>query len=281
MASATVKIPKKFATICAGIRDGDAEAKALDLPLAYDGLENQKSAVLAEVAYFNGDFEKALALDMKICPFWSEWHYSNIRTEHLSAMAFAARQLDRGEEMISFFEQQSLAAEKEEDLPAHIKNSYRTYYQAKIEYIKTGITEKETYKAPENPADTQTLTEEVIADKKKRKKESDINSNEVRLSLFSKCYNKGSLTDALALYEKIADNNLSTQWHIMALCGYTHMKNTEKAFEILLHMAKQRLWYVAANTQVRPMEFFTHPSIFTFLNDKTALEEITKAASSS
>jgi len=274
MANETVKIPKKVANICAGIRDGNPEA--LDLLAAYDGLENQKKAVLAEVAYFDGDFEKALDLDMQICPYWSEWHYSNIRTEHTSAMAFAAKKLGREEELIKFFEQAISETEKNTDLPEHIKKANCQFYQIKIEYLKTDIvphfTDEETYKEPENPMTKDELAAEQF------EKTKDITSDKAQISLFSRCYKKGSLTDALCIYEKIAENNLSTMWHIKALCGYNHVGNKEKALEVILRMAKQRLWYVAANTQVRPMEFFTHPSIFSFLGDKTALEKITKSA---
>jgi hypothetical protein len=274
MANEVVKIPEKFANICAEIRDGKPEA--LELLVAYDGLENQKRAVLAEVAYFDRDFEKALDLDMQICPCWSEWHYSNIRTEHTSAMAFAAKALGREEELIKFFEQAISETESDTDLPEHIKKANCHFYQVKIEYLKTGIvphfTDEETYKASENPMTKDELAAEQF------EKTKDITSDKAQISLFSRCYKKGSLADALCIYENIAENNLSTMWHIKALCGYNHIGNKEKALEVILRMAKQRLWYVAANTQVRPMEFFTHPSIFSFLSDKTTLEKITKSA---
>ena len=230
-----VKIPKKFADICALIRDGQADG--IEKLNAYQGLERQKAAVLAEVAYFEGDWENALSLDMGLCAFWDEWHYCNISVEHTAAMAFAARLLSREDEVVRFFKEQIAFVESNPDMPAHIRNSYKVIYEHRIEYIKSGImpyaTEDETY---------------------------------------------GKIEDSLAQYELVKDDNLSTMWHIKALSGYNYTGDTKKAFEVVLRMARQRLWFVAAVTQVRPMEFFTHPSIYGFLSDKGNLERITQAA---
>ena len=277
MAQTVIKIPKKFADICAAVRDGKSEG--LERLNNYDGLENQRIAVLAEVAYFNGDFAQALDYDKQICGFWGEWHYANVRKEHVSAMAFAARLLGREEEVIRFFEQMVSAVESDSELPEHLKRSYCHCYQTETEYIKTGIvprfTEQETYVPPEASTAMDAFLAELAAEKKPVAPESDAG----QLRLFAKCYRKGVLDDALTIYEKIADNNLSTQWHIMALCGYNHLGNRDKAFDIVLRMAKQRLWLVASNTQVRPMEFFTHPAVFGFLSDKDRLADIVRAAS--
>ena len=273
MATGEVKIPKKFATICEQIRNGKPEG--LDNLNAYNGLEHQKTVIYAELAYFNGEFEKALNYDITICPFWGEWHYSNIRKEHVSAMAFAARLLKRNEEIIKLFTEQSLLIENSVDIPDHIKKANKTYYEIQIERIKNpNTTDEETYKAPEECLSLNELAVEVAQKNKKL----DIKSDEGQFALFKRCCSKGSLDDMLMLYEKVAENNLSTMWHIKALSGYNHNKDNKKALEVVLRMARQRLWFVAAHTQVRPMEFFTHPSTFEFLSDKTALDKITQAA---
>ena len=44
----------------------------------------------APVAYFNLDYEKALALDLTILPWLEEWYYSNVSDEHMIAMTVAA-----------------------------------------------------------------------------------------------------------------------------------------------------------------------------------------------
>ena len=56
---------------------------------------HQAAAVKAEVAYFNLDYERALALDLTILPWLEEWYYSNVSDEHMIAMTVAAIQLHR------------------------------------------------------------------------------------------------------------------------------------------------------------------------------------------
>jgi len=271
-----VKIPKKLAEICALVRDGQNDG--IEKLSAYPGLDRQKAAVLAEVAYFDGDFEKALQIDMTLCPYWDEWYYSNVRTEHTGAMSFVARLLGRQDEIIGFFEEQISLDERDNDIPAHIKKAKKNNYENRIEYLRTGVvphfTEKEIY----TPLETPVLLDELRAAVIKENKKLDVDSKEWLFALFKKVCSKGTLEDMFVLYEKIAENNLSTMWHIKALMRYNHIGNTEKAFEIVLRMARQRLWAVASDTQVRPMEFFTHPSIFGFLNDKSNLDKIAQAA---
>ncbi|MGI6153256.1 MAG: hypothetical protein ACOYJB_05385 [Christensenellaceae bacterium] len=277
MAIKTVKIPKKFSDICGQIRDGQPEStEALE---AYEGLPHQKTAIYAEIAYFNGEFEKAVAYDMEICPFWGEWHYANIRQEHVAAMAFAAKVMGKENEIASFFAEQSALAEAEQDTPAHIKKAVIHYYKMMMEFIRTGISHKdETYRPAQNPETPATLAAQVQADYARRKKEINMQSADGILSLFGMCYKNGSPQDALELYEQIADGNLSTMHHIKALGIYNFLKDKDKALEVVLRMARQRLWCVASSTQVRPMEFFTHPAIHPFLKDKAVLAEIEQAA---
>ena len=57
-----IKLPKKFRMVCYEIMDG--KAGALDTLESFaDKYSHQVAAVKAEVAYFNLDYEKALALD--------------------------------------------------------------------------------------------------------------------------------------------------------------------------------------------------------------------------
>lgn len=278
----TVKPPKKFRDICDLIRNGQTE-EGLEKLATYNELEHQKWAVLAEVAYFDGDFETALDYDKQVCPFWDEWHYSNVRSEHLAAMAFAAGQLGKQAEYIAFFEEQAALVEAEEDIATHLKKAKAAAYQNKIEQLQTGIvphfTQKETYQPPEAPlslAEIEAILEARIKAKKDKPKEH--GSPEWKEALYHKSCTLASPQDMLALYDEVKDNNLSTMWHLYALSAYNYEGDSEKAREVVLRMAAQRLWYVAAPTQVRPIEFFTHPSIFAFLSKKEDLQAITKAA---
>ncbi|MDR1367988.1 MAG: hypothetical protein LBJ76_04645 [Candidatus Accumulibacter sp.] len=276
MASEIVKIPKKFADACALIRDGKSDG--IEKLRACKGLEHQKTAVLAECAYFDGDFSKGLSFDMEICPHWDEWHYSNIGTEHVAAMAFAARILGRKDEVVRFFAEQGARAMGDPEIPEHIQRARKNYYALQTEYIKTGVlpyfTEDETYRPPE----TSSSVDEIRSNIRKDGKKLDLDSDEGCFKVFRQCCSEGSLPDMLKLYERIAENDLSTMWHIKALSGCNYLGDEEKGLEIVLRMARQRLWLAAAVTQVRPMEFFCHPSVFPYLSDKAKLKQIMQAA---
>ena len=71
-----VKLPKKVRMVCYEIMDGK---EALDTLESFaDKYPHQVAAVKAEVAYFNMDYEKALALDFAILPWLEGWYYSNL-----------------------------------------------------------------------------------------------------------------------------------------------------------------------------------------------------------
>ena len=94
-----VKLPKKVRMVCYEIMDG--KEGALDtLDSFADKYPHQVAAVKAEVAYFNLDYEKALALDLTILPWLEEWYYSNVSDEHMIAMTVAAIQLHQEQELI-------------------------------------------------------------------------------------------------------------------------------------------------------------------------------------
>lgn len=80
-----IKLPKKFRMVCYEIMDG--KKGALDTLESFaDKYPHQVAAVKAEVAYFNLDYEKALALDLTILPWLEEWYYSNVSDEHMNAI---------------------------------------------------------------------------------------------------------------------------------------------------------------------------------------------------
>lgn len=267
----TVKLPKKFKDICEEIRDGKEEA--LEKLKNYSGFENQKKCVLAEIAYFKCNFEEALKLDLEICPFWNEWNYSNVREEHVAAMSFVARLIKKEKETISFFEKMIDEIEKDKNSPNHVKNTQIFYYKKSIEYIKLGNMDffhDNEYKANENPMSLEDITEAV----KKENKKIDMESDKALKYIFNKSIKNGSLETIFSCYDKVKDMNLDTAQHIDALSAYLYKKDTEKAFEIVLRMAGQRLWSVASPTQVRPMEFFRHSLITPFLSDIKYLKEI-------
>jgi hypothetical protein len=132
------KLPKKFRDVCTLILSNREQGVHALADPAFDAFAHQRDAIMAELAYFDGDFEKALQLDMSICPWWSEWHYCNVCTEHIAAMSFAAFRLSREAELIAFFKEQITweqfrAGEKEHIIRANVR-----YYESQIEKLIAG-----------------------------------------------------------------------------------------------------------------------------------------------
>ena len=95
-----------------------AKAGALDTLESFaDKYPHQVAAVKAEVAYFNLDYEKALALDPTVLPGW-RWYYSNVSDEHMIAMTVAAIHLHREQDPIEALTKEQARIRAENGLPS-------------------------------------------------------------------------------------------------------------------------------------------------------------------
>ena len=128
-----VKLPKKVRMVCYEIMDGKEEA--LDTLESFaDKYPHQVAAVKAEVAYFNLDYEKALALDLTILPWLEEWYYSNVSDEHMIAMTVAAIQLHREQELIEALTKEQTRIRAENGLPQRDR-----FCDILMDYLKRGV----------------------------------------------------------------------------------------------------------------------------------------------
>jgi len=80
------------------------------------------------------------------------------------------------------------------------------------------------------------------------------------------------------LYEQIADDGLGFTEHLAALVGYQQAGRSDEAFAVVLRLARLRPWPNSPPTQVRPMEFFLHPALFSYLRDSDSIRAIAQAA---
>ena len=128
-----VKLPKKVRMVCYEIMDG--KEGALDTLESFsDKYPHQVAAVKAEVAYFNLDYEKALALDLTILPWLEEWYYSNVSDEHMIAMTVAAIQLHREQELIEALMKEQARIRAENGLPQRDR-----FCDILMDYLKRGV----------------------------------------------------------------------------------------------------------------------------------------------
>ena len=261
-----VKLPKKFREVCYKIMYGNDEA--IQLLESFVKYPHQIKAVKAEVAYFNGDWEKGLEYDMEILPYFNEWYYGNVGNEHRAAMVVAALKLGREKELTKRFNEASkLLKEDNDDRPQPIKNIsiMKSFLKKKI--LPYSDVEDSYYRAPENPLSLDLIKEEFNALIKKK----DVDTSYGRLRLFYLTYQKGFTKDAVKTFEEINDNEKAENAYVDAIKLYHSLGEKDKTIEIIEKLATSRLWHVASATQVRPMEFFNEPVIVEYLLEPDVL----------
>lgn len=268
-----IKISKKFKDVCYEIMDGSYDS--IEKSDAFkDEFPHQVMAVKAAVAFFDKDYENAIDLVEGIMPYWDEWYYANVCNEFMAAMAFASKEIgqeERVKEIIRSEQERLLSADKEKCEAG--KNQRYNYCNLMLKYLDTGVmpkTENElNYIVPENAKSV----DEIIASKKLKNA-----TLADKKKLYGLVCMLGKPEDALKIYEEIKDEILSETDHENAVIRYLYLKDDENALEAIERLASMRMWTVAAPTQVRPMNFFTHPMMHKFLKDDDSLKRIKEAA---
>lgn len=267
-----INVSKKFRDVCYEIMDGSYESiEKLD---AFPEYPHQAAAVKAAVAFFDRDYDRAIELVESIMPYWDEWYYANASKEYMSAMAFAARETGREEKARKILkaEQERLLAADREKCEAGRHQRYN-YCRIMLEYLDTGLMPKSKEELEYAvPADAKSKEELISSMKGKAVTAAD------KTKLYNVLCMKGLPEDAVGVYEEIKDERLSEMNHENAVIRYLYLGEDEKALEAVERLATARLWAVAAPTQVRPMNFFTHPMMHRFLKDESSLERIRNAA---
>ena len=247
-----VKLPKKVRMVCYEIMDGKEEA--LDTLESFaDKYPHQVAAVKAEVAYFNLDYEKALALDLTILPWLEEWYYSNVSDEHMIAMTVAAIRL----------------------LPQRDR-----FCDILMDYLKRGVMpfadndKNYPYHEPEEPQTKEQLWAKLVEQNKKLSPD----DPDARRKLYNHCCMFGTARDAVDLFEEIQGVPMADSSYRDAIARYLYLGEREKALQTAERLATSRLWAVAGPTQVRPMSFFEDPNLREFLLEPESLRRIREAA---
>ena len=248
-----IKLPKKVRMVCYEIMDGKEEA--LDTLESFaDKYPHQVAAVKAEVAYFNLDYEKALALDLTNLPWLEEWYYSNVSDEHMIAMTVAAIQLHR----------------EQED----------RFCDILMDYLKRGLMpfadndKNYPYHEPEEPQTKEQLWAKLVEQNKKLSPD----DPDAKRKLYNHCCMFGTARDAVDLFEEIQGVPMADSSYRDAIARYLYLGEREKALQTAERLATSRLWAVAGPTQVRPMSFFEDPNLREFLLEPESLRRIREAA---
>ncbi|MCQ2534833.1 MAG: hypothetical protein MJ172_09730 [Clostridia bacterium] len=267
-----VKVSKKFREVCYEIMDGSYDSvEKLEL---FEEYPHQVNAVKAAIAFFDKDYDTAIDFVDSIMPYWDEWYYANAFNEYLTAAAFASKEIKREDfvrEMI-LKEQDRLLSSSRESCEAG-KNQRYNFCKIILEYLESNLLPKSKQELDYCVSEDAKSVEELISSMKLK---DDTMSNKIKL--YNMVCMKGLPEDAVQIYEKIEDSNLSEMHHENAIIRYLYLNQDEKALEAIERLATARLWTVAGPTQVRPMNFFTHPMMHKFLLDDLSLERIKKAS---
>lgn len=271
-----IKITKKFKNACYDVMD-NKEGSLQALEKFREKFPHQVDAILAEVAYFDGDFQKALDIDLMVLPWLDEWRFSNVKNEHISAMTTAALQTHREAELIKIFENEIERIQNEGSDKSLIK-----YINKMIESLNAGmlpcfhVQGSGEFEQAENPKTREELWEKIKADDKKIQKD----TADGRRTLFTHCRIFGFPKDALDLFEERAacNDDMSELDYIVAVQLYKLFEQFDEAMKMAEQISKDRLWHVASPTQVRPMSFFLQPTLCPYLLEKESLERIKNAS---
>lgn len=267
-----IKLPKKFRETCYAITNGHNEA--LETLESFSKYPHQITAVKAEIAYYNMDYENALKYDLAILPFFDEWYYSNVADEHIAAMSFAAIKLQQEAQVIEAFtlEQERIRSENGCQQRSKYCEIMKSYLQKRrLPFLDNNEMHYH------DPADGKTI-EELRQELKTVIKKIDFDSVDGQTKLFHSCCRSGSAKDAIRIYEQISNKHPSELVYENAIVRYLYLGEKEKAIQTMERMATARLWTVASPTQVRPMKFFKLPFMHDFLDDAEVLKRIREAA---
>ncbi len=269
-----VKLPKKVRMVCYDIMDGKEDA--LDVLESFaDKYPHQVAAVKAEVAYFNMEYEKALELDLTVLPWFEEWYYSNVSSEHMTAMVVAAIMLNRRQKLI-----EALIKEQERIRAENGRPQRERFCGILLDYLQRGVMpfsdndENYPYHEPKEPQTKEQLLAKL---KGQNKKFSLDNPNDKRM-LYNHCCMFGMARDAVDLFEDIFGVSMAESSYRDAIARYLYLGEQEKAVKTAERLATERLWAVAGPTQVRPMSFFMDPNLRDFLLKPDYLKRIREAA---
>lgn len=267
-----IRLPKKFRDICTDIRNGNENAiVSLETMSKYP---NQITAVKAEIAYFNQDYQTALNLDLELLPSFDEWHYSNVANEHLAATAVAALRLHREQEVTD-----ALQSERRRTLDNPEANKQRAVYCEKmVGYIEKRVLpfsdwDDFTYQEPSEPKSLGELWANVMAIDKK----SQTDSPQALSRFFYQCYTYGSAEDALSVFNRMPAEIRSAGVYEQAILLALHIGDTSLAVRLMEELAASRLWFAASPTQVRPMRFYTNPVLCKSIVQGETMQRIKEA----
>ncbi|WP_370900057.1 hypothetical protein [Chryseobacterium gossypii] len=138
-----VKIPKKLRDIFSLIRNGEIEI-GIDKLNALEDFTAQKGVALAEVYYYQSNYNLAMTFDENSLLYNNAWYAGNILDEHFFAYTYAAIQSNQIERAIKFYNF-FFEVKEQLNLPEYLINEYRYKVEQHILKLK-GFNELKIFK---------------------------------------------------------------------------------------------------------------------------------------
>jgi hypothetical protein len=275
-----VKLPRKLQDILEIICQGEIERGLVQLK-KFDGFEPQKAAALAEIAYFQHNFENAMEYDELALMHNHEWYSSNILHEHLFAYTWAA--ISSGDKIrAKNFFKKFLKHEKDRSMPQDEEEEKEIWDDKKKLFLEDlNFMLKEHGRRLDNKSLHEDMYEPSYVVKKELIKPGNffielLNKHRPKVSEDSKeaadymlhfMYKYTNTKDFLVLYKKYAEDLFTTTHHINAAKIYVSTKQLEEARQAMRRMTLHG-WIPIEHTQVAPMELFSHIDLLPLLTHK-------------
>jgi hypothetical protein len=246
-----VKIPKKLRDILDTLRSGQIESGLAQLE-EFKDFEPQNALVLAEINYFSGNYELAMANDEKALPFDEQWYAGNILSEHFFAYTSAAISSNAQQRAEKFYKTY-LAEKKKPGLEDYRLATYKhqvSQHLAKLKGKKNLTIDPAPLKIIKNGKGTPCF----IAQLKKYKPKLAYDSPKGAAYLLSFRFEEGNTDESLAYYEQYAEELTNEDDHLSAARLLLLTGEVEKAKTAIRNYVK--IWYPVEHLQITPMRLW-------------------------
>lgn len=263
------RFPTKLKDAFKLIRQGKIEEGKKQMNEVKD-MESQKAIAMAELAYFEHDWNKGLELSCAFLPDMEACHYSNIYDEHFAMIVLASHHTGKWDQTEKFLTGLMKSYEK---LPKKKQPLQRIFQiEEKLEMIKN---KKETMKSfstkPVERTTGKSLDEIIEQQKKFKPKLNDKPLEKAEYILYFLNYN-GKTKDFIKLYEEFGEK-LSYVQHERAAKEYLAVGDLQKAQQALTIYVKQ--WHPVEHMQVEPVILMTQNDLLPALTKEWCHRAIT------
>jgi len=269
------KLPKKLKDIFTEIRSGEVEQGINNLN-SIKGFEAQKNIALAEIFYYNDDYDSAMEKDESSLLHEDKWYAGNILIEHFFAYTYGAmisNQIERAINFYNFF----LECKEQLDLPSYSINQYR--YQVEQHLLKL--------KGFKNVKIDPPLLDVLKEGKDKEEFEKLLKENRPKLNpdsiegieyILHFMITDSKSSDVFECYENYADQIRIENIHIDIARLYALSGKTKRSQETLIRYA-EKCWWPVEHFQILPMKVFEYDELKTVLTSelKQQILEVPKA----